>query len=350
MFNEIKGKILLKPIFSDNEIKFDGIKPFFNTYIKTILRINLFFILIFFIYFFIKPTIYQSKVSFYTNYNEAPQSSFLSMLPAGMLGGGLGYSSLSFSIQNYLSSEIFLNYIVNEKYIINDKEVTLVEEWGSDYNNFLTLNPLTILKRINFNLGFNSGLSSNEKKEIYAASILKNSLLFSEDRRSLMNTISINIKHDSLLGKQIIENIYNSIISYSSKVVNIKANEKKQFISQRLTEVTKSLEESEDAMLSFLQENKQIQNSPTLTLQKQRLQKDITLYNQLYFTLSDQLELAKINEKDNTTSFFLLDAPLTFRTTQDGSFAFNLIKSLLIINLIVFSILFIRNKNSLIRL
>ncbi len=341
---------MLKPIFADNEIKIDGIKSFFNIYFKTILRINLFFALIFFIYFLLKPTVYQSKVSFYTNYNEAPQTSFLSMLPAGMLGGGLGYTSLSFSIQNYLSSEIFLQDIVNKKYIIDNKELTLVEKWGSDYNNFLTLNPITILKRANFNLGFNRGLSSNEKKEIYSASILKNSLNFSEDRRSLMNTISINIEHDSQLGKQIIENVYNSIITYSSNVVNIKANEKRQFISQRLTEVTKSLKESEDAMLRFSQENKQIQNSPTLTLQKQRLQKDITLYNQLYFTLSDQLELAKINEKDNTTSFFLLDAPLTFRTTQDGSFAANLINSLLVVNLIVLSILFINNRNSLVRI
>ena len=42
MVNDSKGKILLKPIFADNEIKIDGIKSFFNIYFKTILRINLF--------------------------------------------------------------------------------------------------------------------------------------------------------------------------------------------------------------------------------------------------------------------------------------------------------------------
>ena len=39
-------------------------------------------------------------------------------------------------------------------------------------------------------------------------------------------------------------------------------------------------------------------------LQKDRIQKNISLHKQLYFTLADQLELAKINEKDNTSSFF----------------------------------------------
>lgn len=341
---------MLKPIYLENEIQIDGIKSFFRLYYKKILKMNAIFILIFFVYFLVKPTLYHSKVSFYTNYNEAPQSSFLSMLPAGMLGGGLGYTSLSFSIQNYLSSELFLKDIVNKNYITENNTMTLSEKWGSDYNKLIVLNPITILKRINFNLGFNKGLSNDSKKEIYASTILKNSLIFSEDRRSLMNTISINIENDSLLGEQILENVYNSIINYSSNVVNIKANEKRKFIEQRLSEVIKSLEESENAMLKFSQENKQIQNSPTLILQKQRLQKDITLYNQLYFTLSDQLELAKINEKDNTTSFFLLDAPITLRTTQEGSFVVNLIKSLLIFNIVMLMIFLLVNRSSLIKL
>lgn len=340
---------MLKPIFSENEIKLDGIIFFFKSYFTKILKFNVIFILLFIFYFLVKPTVYHSKVSFYTNYNEAPQSSFLSMLPAGMLGGGLGYTSLSFSIQNYLSSEIFLKDIVNETYIVGDDTITLSEKWGSDYNKFFVLNPITILKRLNFYLGYNRGLDEGSKKEIYATSILKNSLIFSEDRRTLMNAISINIENDSDLGKQILEKVYDSIVNYSSNVVNIKANEKRKFISQRLSEVTDSLEGAEDEMLKFSQENKQIQNSPTLTLHKQRLQKNITLYNQLYFTLSDQLELAKINEKDTTTSFFLLDAPVTLRTNQEGSFASNLLLNLGLINVVFLLLIVLLNRKSLIR-
>lgn len=341
---------MLKNIYKNNLINLEGVKHLFLVYIKKFFKINLTFALLFTIYFLIKPTVYISKVSFYTNYNEAPQSSFLSMLPAGMLGGGLGYTSLSFSIQNFLSSERFLNEIVNSQYQINNSTNTLVNQWGSDYNNFFTLNPVTFLKRLNFNIGFNKGLTDSDKKEIYAMSILKNSINFSEDRRTLLNTISVKIKSDSKLGEQIINNIYESIISYSSDVVNIKATEKKQFISNRLEELTESLFEAEEAMLKFSQENKQIQNSPLLTLERQRLQKDITLYNQLFFTLSDQYELAKINEKDNTTSFFILEMPTTSRTKQDGSFIFVILKNILFLNLFIIIFFIYHNRQQLFEL
>ena len=62
-------------------------------------------------------------------------------------------------------------------------------------------------------------------------------------------------------------------------------------------------------LLVFLEGNKNSANSPNLKLQTDRLSRDIDLYDQLYITLSDQLEIAKINEKDNTSTVFLLDSP-----------------------------------------
>ena len=61
-------------------------------------------------------------------------------------------------------------------------------------------------------------------------------------------------------------------------------------------------------MLIFLERNISL-SSPALTLEKSRLQKNIDLSSQLYFSLSDQLEIAKIDETDNTSSIFLLDEP-----------------------------------------
>ncbi|MBT4926132.1 MAG: hypothetical protein HOL62_02515 [Candidatus Marinimicrobia bacterium] len=316
---------MLQPIIKNEKFNPKNLSIFILFYYKKFIRIGLIFLFVGLAYFFIKPSVYSSRVSFYTNYNEAPQSSFLSMLPAGMLGGGMGYTSLSFSIENYLSSEDFLLEIVNSDYDIDGAKTTLTNQWGSDYDNFIVLNPMTFAKRVNSYFNFTNGLSDQEKKETYAARILKNSLLFSEDRRSLLNTISISIEEDSELGIQIVSNVYDSIIAYSSNVVNTKAAEKKDFISNRLVAIQKSLTMSEDAMLKFSQENKQIENSPSLILERQRLQKDITLYNQLYFTLSDQLELAKINEKDNTTSFFLLDKPVTNRLKPGGGIVYTLI-------------------------
>ena len=60
-------------------------------------------------------------------------------------------------------------------------------------------------------------------------------------------------------------------------------------------------------MILFLETNKAVA-SPSLKLKKQSLQREIDLQSQLYLSLSDQFELSKIDEKDNTSSIFLLDS------------------------------------------
>ena len=84
-------------------------------------------------------------------------------------------------------------------------------------------------------------------------------------------------------------------------------------------------------MILFLEKNKE-SNSPTLILKKESLQREINLYSQLYVSLSDQLELAKIDEKDNTSSIFLLDAP-NVSSNKDG---ISLLKGLIYIFILLF--------------
>ena len=103
--------------------------------------------------------------------------------------------------------------------------------------------------------------------------------------------------------------MYNSIVKYSNNITNVKAVEKKNFVSERLNQAKDSLSNAENNLLLFLESNKNLASSPNLKLQRERLQRDIDLYDQLYITLSDQLEIAKINEKDNTSTVFLLDSP-----------------------------------------
>ena len=50
-------------------------------------------------------------------------------------------------------------------------------------------------------------------------------------------------------------------------------------------------------------------SSPILLVEKERIQRDIALFSQLYLLLSDKLESAKIDENDTTSPIFLLDSP-----------------------------------------
>jgi hypothetical protein len=102
--------------------------------------------------------------------------------------------------------------------------------------------------------------------------------------------------------------MFDSIINYANQITNSKGVEKESFIKSRLVDVKSDLNNAENELLLFLENNKSI-NSPSLTLQLERLQRKIMLYHQLFLSMSDQLEIAKIDSKDNTSSVFLLDAP-----------------------------------------
>lgn len=273
--------------------------------LKQILTLPFIFVFLYTLYFLFSNPTYSSSVSFYTSYNKSGSSSILSLLPSNL--GIQNDNSLSFSVSNLMMSDEFLKDIVQKEFIIEDEKISLINHWSKNYNSLLTLNPIAFLSKINSRLMDNHQLSIDERKLSYSVRTLRNSLQFFEDRDSLLNTIIV-LSDDSDLSHQIASEVYDSIVRYSYEITNQKGKEKREFVNSRLIEVKTELEDLENQLLNFLETNKNL-NSPSLLLQKNRLEKDINLYTQLYFTLSDQRELAIIDEKDNTSSIFLLNPP-----------------------------------------
>ena len=272
---------------------------------KTIFRNVLIALIFSVLIYFLKPVSYSVNLSFYTNYSESSSTNSLINTFIGQTGQSTG---LDFSISDYIKSDNFLSSVVSSEYLLDDSKFTLVDRWGNDYNKIFYFNPLKTLKNIDNYFHTNRLLTNDQRKKYYTQNQLLISLIHSESRTSGLNTITLVTKEDSNLSNQIMKNIYNEILNYSSSIVNTKAKEKKAFISNELKNVHNDLKKSEEIRAKFLFENKNINNSPNLTLQKNRLDRDVALYEQLYFTLSEQLELAKIDEKDNTSSIFLLDS------------------------------------------
>ena len=301
------------PITEKEKIYWVNFISFIKKNIKKIVKISLYGIGIFTIYFFLKTPVYSSKISFYTNYNDVSNNSVLSPFINNFVNDS---NDLRFSISNYLSSDKFLTNVVNEIYIINGEEKNLVEHWGVDYGKVLSINPIASIKKIDKRLMWVNNLTTEEKKIFFAKESLKISLEHSEDRASNLHTIKVLIKGDGNLSKQIIDQVYNSIIIYSNEINNNKAIEKKEFIQGRLLQVKKDLEFAEEQLLLFMNQNKNL-DSPNLVMMQERLNRDVTLHTQLYLSLSDQLELAKIDAKDNTSSVYPLDNA-TFSNYKEG--------------------------------
>ncbi len=296
---------MYKPIVEQEMISFSNLLFFTKINFKKFLSISFSACLLFSLYFLIKPAKYSSKVSFYTNYTESVTPSFLN----SVLGAASGSTSpgLKFSIKHYTESERFLNEVVEYEYIINGESTTLVDYWGSDYDKIFTLNPISFLSKLNKNLMLNKELPISSQKRHFAKEKLAKSIKYSEERLLSHHEIIVTLT-DQKLSKDIVANIYKSMVKYSSAVTNIKASEKREFIEGRIQQIKNELETSESKMIDLLKNNKDL-SSPILLLEKERIERDIALFSQLYLSLSDKLESAKIDEKDTTSPIFLLDSP-----------------------------------------
>jgi hypothetical protein len=268
----------MKPIIEKEEINFYNLFLFLIHSIKRNFLNSFIGVLLFMLSFFFGSSQFTSSVTFYTNYSEEKDSSFLNVLSRGF--SGTSNNNLNFSITDYMQSDKFLQDVVSNEYLVDGEKITLIDLWGTGYEKLFSLNPLLTVFKINTYMKFSNYSSDYDRKSYIAKKYLSENISYEEDSETLLHTISITSSQDQILSKMIIENIYLSLLKYSNEVTALKANEKKNFISGRLFEVKKKLTNAEEDLIEFLSKNKNT-NSPKLIIEKDRLEREIILYTQL---------------------------------------------------------------------
>ncbi len=81
------------------------------------------------------------------------------------------------------------------------------------------------------------------------------------------------------------------------------------FIEGRLREAEEELHEAEERLEAFLQRNRRYQQSPELTFEFERLQRRVNLRQQVYTSLAQSYEQARIEEVRNTPVITVVDPP-----------------------------------------
>jgi len=89
------------------------------------------------------------------------------------------------------------------------------------------------------------------------------------------------------------------------------ASAERAFTERRLEEVRGDLNRAEDVLRAFNQQNRDIRNSPELSLQQDRLNREVLLRQQVYSTLAQAYEQAKIEEVRDTPALTVLQTPET---------------------------------------
>lgn len=87
------------------------------------------------------------------------------------------------------------------------------------------------------------------------------------------------------------------------------ASQERQFSGARAAEVKADLRTAEDRLQGFLQGNREYTNAPGLKFQADRMSAEITLQRQLYTTLAQAYEQAKIDEVRDTPVITVVEAP-----------------------------------------
>ena len=88
-----------------------------------------------------------------------------------------------------------------------------------------------------------------------------------------------------------------------------KVKETRVFIEGRIVEVQKELEEAEEALKDFVDRNRQIDKSPALLLERERLTREASVLTGVFTTLKQQLEMTKIDEVKESALVQVLDPP-----------------------------------------
>lgn len=118
---------------------------------------------------------------------------------------------------------------------------------------------------------------------------------------------------------QLAQNILAELNTYNIARQQAQARLERTFIEKRLAESRAGLLRAEDQLRSFRDSNRDYGRSPTLRLENNRLDRELTMRQSLYTSLSQAYEQSRIEEVRDTPSITVIEHPTT-PTSADTSY------------------------------
>ena len=142
-----------------------------------------------------------------------------------------------------------------------------------------------------------------------ASDILQDNIKVSKARLTSIVTLEV-----SGLEPEFAVDLANTIISESDKLQREfkthQISDKRSFIEERIKDVKKDLESAQEDLKEFREKNRQVQYSPALLLEEERLTTEMDVKKEIFSTLKQQFELVKIEEVEEGATVQILDKPV----------------------------------------
>ena len=108
---------------------------------------------------------------------------------------------------------------------------------------------------------------------------------------------------------QIAQRLLQGLNDFNLVTRQSQAREERRFTEGRYNEARATLRSAEDALQQFLQANRQYANSPQLSFERERLQREVNLQQQVVTTLAQQYEETRIREVRDTPVITVIEKP-----------------------------------------
>lgn len=200
--------------------------------------------------------------------------------------GGFDISSSSL-YPDIASSRTFANIMLDKKFYI--------EKYGKKL-------PLIAI----FTYGDEPVPSNIDTLRIFAANRIPKMIRFSMQMGFFIIEV---ITEDPQFSKDFADTLIVELDKLQRKFKKQTVNEKIDYIEQKITLAKLELENDEEKLKRFRESNRNVNNSPSLLLAQERLQRDVQIQTGIFLTLKQQLELAKIEEVQESSFVQILDYP-----------------------------------------
>jgi len=235
---------------------------------------------------------YSAGISLFPAENKLSSSSQLQSL-ALSAGVNLDQNDQSYNITDVAKSRrVAEKVLLNKWNNINLENKTLISFWKLDAGG--------IFSKFFNQTNTNEDLLNKGLKKYFKLLNVK------EDRRTGLIQVSIEMESPNLAA-EVANFIGSEIQSYIQKQNTAKAVKEKLFISERLIVVKSELEKLEDDLKEFKERNRGYEVSPELFMIYSQKFREAEAKQQVYVTLQQQLELARISEVKQTPIINILD-------------------------------------------
>ncbi len=138
---------------------------------------------------------------------------------------------------------------------------------------------------------------------------LKGAMTSSVNRHTTIVSLSVKT-HQPRLSQELTAALLEAVEIFNLQTRLTQAHAEREFLEERVAAAEEQLKGAEAVLQRFLQENRQFSNSPELTFQFDRLQREVAMRQQIYTALMDAFEQARIREIHDIPLLTVLEHPI----------------------------------------